>query len=314
MRVFGYIAAAVIVAWGVFVAALLVFYAPGVWRGLAVLALLGAWAAAVIVVPRRRAQGPPPHSHRAPRLPRTPPARSYEAMRADWGNGYTRLGPPAARASEARTGPPGSMNLDDDMSEDEWLAYGWQTATEHMAAETTAFWDGLTGVDHANSGAGGAHGAKELLFNGHTEGCLDPDRPHTVCPEDGGADLEAIAPGAPSGFLAAGPGSFPPPLLPGTGDQDEDELAPPCGNCGSRIRYACFDGCPGRAEPGEILPVKAELISEMRERLAHTWDQFPMILNTETIAEWGARSRAEVAEWKNEPWAVRLPWDAAHPA
>jgi len=36
----------------------------------------------------------------------------------------------------------------------------------------------------------------------------------------------------------------------------DDQLAPPCANCGSRIRHACFDGCPGRVGPelDELLP------------------------------------------------------------
>lgn len=32
-------------------------------------------------------------------------------------------------------------------------------------------------------------------------------------------------------------------------ERDEDEMAPPCGNCGSRIRYSCNVGCAGRVEP-----------------------------------------------------------------
>lgn len=37
-----------------------------------------------------------------------------------------------------------------------------------------------------------------------------------------------------------------------------DELAPPCGNCGSRIRYSCLSGCPGRVEPDAAGPTRAD--------------------------------------------------------
>jgi hypothetical protein len=32
-------------------------------------------------------------------------------------------------------------------------------------------------------------------------------------------------------------------------EAEADDMAPPCGNCGSRIRYSCCAGCPGRIEP-----------------------------------------------------------------
>lgn len=47
---------------------------------------------------------------------------------------------------------------------------------------------------------------------------------------------------------------------------------------------------------------------ERNERLAHTWDGLPVITE-ETVTEWGARKRGEIAAWKNEEWAVRMPWE-----
>jgi hypothetical protein len=42
------------------------------------------------------------------------------------------------------------------------------------------------------------------------------------------------------------------------------------------------------------------------ERLVHTWDRLPAVVTVETVTEWGARCRAEIAGWRHEPWAVAL--------
>lgn len=52
-----------------------------------------------------------------------------------------------------------------------------------------------------------------------------------------------------------------------------------------------------------LLPVEQMAADE---RLAHTFDRLPVITG-ETVETWAARLRAEIAEWRNEPWAVNIP-------
>lgn len=112
------------------------------------------------------------------------------------------------------------------------------------------FWPGWTACAwHAQ------HLADSLRF-----GQLDGEEEHAAAWD---AEFSAAPVVAPRGRHSAGyrahqhhPGAacwcgWPWPLAELPALVPDDEMAPPCHNCGSRIAYACLAGCPGRAAPGE---------------------------------------------------------------